>query len=191
MNTILNDVIEFRTAFDQLMFTARHSDAMGSNTKFPYQRSSAPSKESVRKAAQRQKARAKEKTEAAKGCRPLTSGFVKILPTLMAPTARESEKLLSESGPEPGEIPTDVETNGRELAKKDLERRLKSKCTSMSKQNHNRHLAVLHFMNYREQILKSGKQESRLATALNVSQCFGRGKWYAEKVISWEKKWIV
>ena len=158
-----------------MMIMAKQTNAIGSDTKLPYQRSSAPSKDAVRKAMQRQKARAKEMVEAGKGCRPLTAGFVKVLPPPNAPA----------------EVPSNVEDNGRgDLAKKDLKLMLKSKRTQMTKQNYNRHLAVLHFMNYREQILESGKQEPRLVTALNVSRCFGRGEWYAKKVITWEKKWI-
>ena len=64
------------------MLTARKigNSTFGLNTKFRFQRSSTLTPEAARKDAQRKREKAKEMAEAAKGCKPLTTNFVKIVP---------------------------------------------------------------------------------------------------------------
>jgi hypothetical protein len=129
--------------------------------------------------------------KAAKQCQLLTSTFVEVLPTLAFSNVKEPGQLPVSPTPSPAKVPSNVEgEKRRDLAKKDLEKKLKSKGTQMTKQNHTRHLAVLQFMNYQERIQKSGQWESRAIMALNVSHCFNRGKWFAEKLVAWERNWM-
>jgi hypothetical protein len=165
------------------------NNSFGLNTKFPYQRSSVPSKKTAQKAAQRLKAKEKEIAKAAEGCRPLISIFVRELPTSVSSNTKEPGPLPA--APAPVEVPSDVAgEKRRDLAKKDLEQKLKSKRSQMTKQNHTRHNAVLQFMNYQQRILESGQRESRAVIALNVSRCFNRGTWFAKKLVMWERCWI-
>ena len=174
-----------------MMLMARQTgnNSFGFDTKFRYQRSSAPSKKTAQKATQREKAKEMEMAKAAEQCRPLTSTFIKVLPTSASSSVKEPGQLLAASAP--AEIPSNVEgKKRRDLAKKDLEKRLKSKRTQMTKQDHTRHLAVLQFMNYQEQIQESSQQESRAIMAINVSRCFNRGNYFAKKLVTWERNWI-
>jgi hypothetical protein len=158
------------------------NNSFGSDTKFRYQRSSDPSKKTAQKATQRVKANEKEMAKAAERCRPLTSSFVKVLPTSAFSSVKEPGPLPT--APAPAEVPSN------DLAKKDLEKKLKSKRTQLTKQNKTRHLAVLQFMNYQERIQKTGQQESRAVMALNVSRRYNRGKWFAKRLVTWGRNWI-
>jgi hypothetical protein len=173
------------------MLIARQTgnNSFGFDTKFRYQRSSAPSKKTAQRATQRAKAKEMELAKAAERCRPLTSTFVKVLPTSASSSVKEPGPLPAV--PAPAEVPPNVEgEKRRDLAKKDLEKKLKSKRTQMTKQNHTRHLAVLQFMNYQEQIQESSQRESRAVMAMNVSRCFNRGHYFAKKLVTWERSWI-
>ena len=68
----------------------------------------------------------------------------------------------------------------------DLEKKLRSKNISLTGQNSTRHQAVLRFLYY--QRMRQHK-ETRESMALRVASCFNRGKWFAEKLISWEISW--
>ena len=127
--------------------------------------------------------------KAAEGCRPLTTIFAKA-PLESASSSVEEPGPLPAT-PAPAEVPSNVEgEKRRDLAKLDLEKKLKSKRTQLTKQNQTSHLAVLQFMNYQERMQESGKRESRADMALSVSRCFNRGKWFAKKLVSWERSWI-
>lgn len=176
-------------------------NSFGSNTKFRYQRSSAPSKKTAQKAAQRAKAKKRDMAKAAEHCRPLTSIFTRVIPRLTSSNANEFSLLpMVTAGATPSfaEAPSNIEggnrsdlENKRDQAKKDLGKKLKSKgIQAVTGQYHTRHLAVLQFMNYQERIRKGGQNESRANMALNVSHCFNRGKWFAEKLVTWERMWI-
>jgi hypothetical protein len=69
----------------------------------------------------------------------------------------------------------------------DLEKRLKSKRTSLTGQNLLRYNAVLKFLH-----LQKSRQvgETRIELALMVARCFNRGKFFAEKLITWERAWV-
>ena len=67
----------------------------------------------------------------------------------------------------------------------DLERILKMKTNRPTGQHWTRHCAVLHFMYLqRKQPDKTRAELSRITT-----NAFNRGKWVAEKIISWEILW--
>lgn len=68
----------------------------------------------------------------------------------------------------------------------DLERSLRSKTLGLTGQNRTRHQAVLRFLYY--QRTRKG-EETRQFMALQVARCFNRGKWFAEKLVSWEISW--
>lgn len=186
-----------------MMSMARQAgkESFGSKTTFPYQRSSAPSKETAQRAARREKAKTTAWAQAAQGCRPLVHTFVKFLPISTLSHAQDSDPPTSPSNEVPSQVvheekrDTEVSSNGadekmRDAARKDLERKLKSKRTQLTKQDLSRHLAVLHFMNYQKQTLEAGRWEPRAVAALNVSRCFNRGEYFAKKLVTWEREWI-
>jgi hypothetical protein len=160
--------------------------SFGSKTDFPYQRSSAPLKKTAQRAAQREKAKTTVLAQAAQGSRPLAHWFVNS-PTPTSLNTQDSDQLACPSNEAPSHV---VREEKRDAARKDLELKLKSKRTRLTKQNLSRHLAVLQFMNYQKQILEAGLWEPRAVVALNVSRCFNRGKYFAEKLITWEREWI-
>lgn len=68
----------------------------------------------------------------------------------------------------------------------DLEKALRSKTVNLTGQNMTRHQAVLRFLYYQ----KTRKhEETRKDMALKVARCFNRGKWFAERLVSWENSW--
>lgn len=173
-----------RSIYDHLMQTARETagNNFGAKTSFLYQRSPVPSKRAAQMAARRLKAREEAMAEAAKGCRPLTS-FFNVLPAPALASSDDTNDKETES--------TDLEGKGtRDTARKELVQKLKSKRAQLTGQNLTRHLAVLQFMNYAEQMKEKDQRESRAAMALTVARCFNRGKTFSEKLVSWERGWI-
>ena len=73
-----------------------------------------------------------------------------------------------------------------EAAIADLEKALRSKTLSPAGQNATRHQAVLRFLYYQR---ARQDNETRQMMALRVANCFNRGKWFAEKLVSWEISW--
>jgi hypothetical protein len=68
----------------------------------------------------------------------------------------------------------------------DLEKKLRSKAMTLIGQNSTRHQAVLRFLYYQR---TRQNIETRQSMALNMARCFNRGKWFAEKLVSWEISW--
>ena len=68
----------------------------------------------------------------------------------------------------------------------DLEKRLQSKSIDLTGQNSTRHQAVLRFLYYQR---SQKDKETRQSMAFSVARCFNRGKWFAEKLVSWEISW--
>lgn len=69
----------------------------------------------------------------------------------------------------------------------DLEKKLKSRLTSLTGQNLLRHNAVLKFLH----VQKSRRiVETKIELASMVARCFNRGKYFAEKLITWERCWV-
>ena len=67
----------------------------------------------------------------------------------------------------------------------DLEKKLQSKTMGLTGQNRARHHAVLKFLY--QKFRQDG--ETRQSMALSVARCFNRGKWFAEKLVSWGISW--
>lgn len=71
----------------------------------------------------------------------------------------------------------------RKEAIKRMEQLLKSKKISMLPQNLERHRAVLAFLKFQQ---SRQRDETREEMAFNVARCFGRGLYFARKIISYE-----
>jgi hypothetical protein len=68
----------------------------------------------------------------------------------------------------------------------DLEKKLRSKAPDLTGQNATRHQAVLRFL-YCQKTRQ--KTDTRQSMALQVARCFNRGRWFAERLVSWELSW--
>ena len=68
----------------------------------------------------------------------------------------------------------------------DLEKKLRSKALDLTGQNATRYQAVLRFL-YRQKTRQ--KTDTRQSMALEVARCFNRGRWFAERLVSWELSW--
>ena len=75
----------------------------------------------------------------------------------------------------------------RKEAIKRMEQLLKSKEISMLPQNLERHRAVLAFLRVQQ---SRQRGETREEMAFNVARCFGRGLYFARKIISYELVWM-
>lgn len=77
-----------------------------------------------------------------------------------------------------------------------LEKKLSSKKSGLNGQDLTRHRAVLQFLRYQRSEKKlhespvSRKKMTWMEMAMQIAWCFSRGKWYAEKLISWERRWL-
>ena len=158
------------SAFDKLLSARATCTTFGQDTNFKYQRTCQPSKRTTI----RHRAKQQELVKAAKGCRTLTS--------MLASQSSITDSL-------PAKDNTNEETRTSDLADaiKTLERKLASKKASPDGQNRTRHQAVLHFLKVQQ---SSKSKESREDMALTVARCYGRGIYFARKLISWERTWI-
>ena len=68
----------------------------------------------------------------------------------------------------------------------ELEKRLQSRSMDLTGQNRTRHQVVLWFLYYQS---SQKNKETQQSMALSVARCFYRGKWFAEKLVSWEISW--
>ena len=75
----------------------------------------------------------------------------------------------------------------RQAAIKDLEKKLRSKKTILTSQNLVRHQAVLALL-YTTKSRKEG--ETREELSLHASRGFGKGVYFARKLVEWEGTWI-
>jgi hypothetical protein len=82
---------------------------------------------------------------------------------------------------------------------KALEKKLAPKKSGLKGQDLTRHRAVLQFLFYQRSekrqregnsVLSGKGKMTRMEMAMQVARCFSRGKFYAEKLISWERKWL-
>lgn len=197
------------SAFEKLSAMAHQEQRVcgtfGARTIFKYQRSaiSGKTKSARQRALQRERRAQNELSEAAKGSRPLTSGF--LLTTVGTPVQAPSElSLVRGLSPDPPTL--GLLALNHEEGIKALEKKLASKRVALSGQDLTRHRAVLQFLFYQRKEKKrwegassSGNLDSyisrprkmtRMDMAMQVSCCFSRGKWFAEQLISWERKWL-
>jgi len=114
---------------------------------------------------QREKKKHDQLRLAATDCRPLDAGWLKGPQT---PAASKRE-------------PTPEDT-----AIRDLEKKLRSKRNGLTGHNLTRHEAVLAFLYYQN---KTTEKETRENMSLVVARCFGKGVYFARKVVTWERQW--
>jgi hypothetical protein len=163
----------------------------GSRTALKYQRGPAPTKRHQRRLRQQQRER--EKTM--ENCRSIPELFRNAVRMMgkennaEVSTPDQEENGAGESDPS---IPAIGRKGNKECPEElkgpiaDLEKRLRSKTMSLTGQNGTRHQAVLRFLYYQR---TRQHNETRQSMALRVARCFNRGKWFAEKLASWEISW--
>ena len=158
--------------------------------KIRYQRTMKASERTL----QRRKKEDRARKSAAAQCRPLTAYF-----SCPAPSTGKSEESGSELKEESDseleeEMPAELGTGPRDLAIQDLQKKLASKkiATALQGQNAIRHHAVLQFLYYQHRLEKEGtwNSETRLQVSQAIARCFNQGKWFAEKIVTWERTWI-
>ena len=145
----------------------RLSNANLSTTKFPYQRGLTLSTRQQR----RTRATQRDLQHAATThSQPLSQFFS---PTSSASSEESTPTVKSQA-------------QLRQEAIKDLEKKLRSKKTTLTGQNLTRHQAVLTLLYTRSR--KEG--ETREELSLHVSRGFGKGVYFARKLFEWERTWI-
>lgn len=157
----------------------------------------------------------KERSRAAAGCRPLTEGFlIRASKSELNAAATVAAADTTAAGAIPGsasgksqdsnnaqrvdkqvvsttlvgtESPPEIDRQTREAAALALKKKIASKRAKLDGENLTRHRAVLAFL-----YVQGSKQpgETRQAMARNVSWCFGRGEYFARKIVVWERTWI-
>jgi hypothetical protein len=169
-----------KSAFDTLMGSSRQIgyDAFEDNTAiFNYQRGAEPSIRTQ----QRRVKNARELEEGAKNTRTLETYFSRpggkqANPVVLGrPTACISSQELRR-----------IE---RDEAIKSIQKKIhnKKEALAMNAQNLMRHEAVLAFLH----IQKSKKLgETREYLALQVARCFGKGIYFARRIVTWEGDWL-
>ena len=193
-----NDDLNFN-AFSVLMKAAQDSKNFDSH-KFSY--SQGPELSDQQK--QRHADKKCKLTASAKGSLSLTAGF---LSTELLDTPETSVTLDSSpssfSSIEPFHIshansncstsnlvqyidPTSELHQKRSDAIQDLEKKLASKKTNLQGQDLARHRAVLSFLKVQSRY----PDRTRKTTATQVAECYGRGKYLAEKIVTWEIQWM-
>lgn len=168
------DDCEFDHSAFSVLISAARDNYHGNSTAIKYQRSVQPSKRTVTRARRKQR----ELAEAANSCHTLESMFNSGCLIRKNSASNDIADVSS----------VKEEKDSIQEAIDDLEKLLASKKASPDGQNRIRHEAVLHFL--RLQQSRKGK-ESRADLAMTVARCFHRGKYFAEKIVSWERTWIL
>jgi hypothetical protein len=180
-----------RTVFDRLLQASHNEDDDPfAKAKFRYQRTTEASKRTV----QRRRKEERVRESAAARCRPLTSYFH------AAQGLREDHHALGDGSqsceeedahPEESKVDdTELSTELRDLAIQDLKKKLASKKVALKGQNATRHRAVLQFLYHQHRLEEEGSFQTRLQISQAVAKSFNRGKWFAEKIVTWERTWI-
>ncbi|KAA8907993.1 hypothetical protein FN846DRAFT_1021166 [Sphaerosporella brunnea] len=172
------DPVEVNTfALQTMMASSRELglDAFEDNTTvFNYQRGAEPSVRTQ----YRQVQHARELEEGAKNTRTLEHYFQRSGGKQANPiTLGRSTPAISSD---------ELKKIKREAAIKSIKKKIESK-KGMNGQNLMRHQAVLGFL----QIQRAKKLgESREHLALQVARCFGKGIYFARRIVSWEREWL-
>lgn len=151
-------------AFIKLHDSAREETAFSQI--FRYQRGPQPSARQQRRNVKKEK----DLQDAAKGCISLDSFFKN-----------------SPAKPPPTQSPEEIRCQQRDKALEDLARKLGLKSTTLTGQNLVRHQAVLSYLKL--QVSRS-RDETRKSLASTVARCYGKGGYFANQIIRWEKTWI-
>jgi hypothetical protein len=171
------DVDSARNAFERMLLAMQGKDPLASEnlTVGLYQRRSKLSERQER----RKRATAKQLSKAAESCKSLGKyGFVpQARPEPVAESSRERLRKKSWK----------AEERRLSLAVEDMQKKLRSKNGSaLQGQNRTRHEAVLHFM----RLSRHENAGTRKEKALSVARCFGKGSFFARKIIHWERTWV-
>jgi hypothetical protein len=164
-------------AFKVMMRSVKKGgDKAFQSIKFAFQRLPEPSK----KTKKRKRDAAQQLEEAAMDCRPLDKGW-------LLRKGSEPEPAVEWAPPKPW---VDGEQMRSEMCKEAidrLEKKLGSAKTDLIGQNLTRHRAVLAFLK-----IQRSKQlgETREEQSYMVARCFGRGLYFARKIVEWERQWI-
>ncbi|RPB11555.1 hypothetical protein P167DRAFT_575298 [Morchella conica CCBAS932] len=161
---IINDNV-----FDLLLESSKGSGA--SSVKLRYQRGPTTSERTLYS----NNKRLKQLSDSAKGCKPLTNGFLSTVSgSLPIRPISEKEKWLKEN----------------RLAIHNLQKKLRSikQTEGIIPQNLTRHRAILAYMNMQVQRWDN-PNETRRSLALCVARRLGRGCYFARKLVSWELSW--
>jgi hypothetical protein len=165
------------------MYNICRETSFGSKTNLKYLRGPAPTKRHERRL--RQQRREREKTM--ENCKTLVQLFQNAAG--MAAGEGNNAEIRQEAetqGPTTPAITTEECLENLEASISDLEKALRSKTVNLTGQNMTRHQAVLRLLYYQ----KTRKhEETRKDMALKVARCFNRGKWFAERLVSWENSW--
>jgi len=78
------------------------------------------------------------------------------------------------------------ELTPEEKALQELEKKLRSKRNKLTGHNLTRHQAVLGFLRYQKM---TNGQDTRENISLAVARFFGKGIYFARKIITWERQW--
>ena len=168
----LEEAVFDKNAFEMLIMGNQHPGVFEEAT-FHYQRRPDPSLRTV----QRKEKAAKELQDAAKGSKKIYTYFQN--PDASNSAGRPNAWLSSDQ----------LRSIERQDAIKALDKKLRKKTTlrTMNWQNLVRHKAVLSFLRMQE-----GKQlgETRDSISRTVARCFGKGAYFARRLITWEIEWI-
>lgn len=174
------DVEPARNAFDKMMLAVQQKDPLATENRTVglYQRASKFSDRHAR----RLRAEAKELQQEAKSCRSLSDyGFTKAPPETPATPLSKRAALRQRQ---------EKENNDLHLAIEAMEKKLKSKkeAPCMQGQTRIRHEAVLQFMRLS---FAKGSTDTNLDMALTVAKCYGKGSYFARKILQWKHTWIL
>ena len=127
-------------------------------------------------------------------CQPANSAELELRSETFSmprrPTASLSASFFSSTSSASSEESTPTVESQAQLRQetiKDLEKKLRSKKTTLTGQNLTRHQAVLALL-YTTRSRKEG--ETREELSLHVSRGFGKGVYFARKLFEWERTWI-
>jgi hypothetical protein len=134
-----------------------------------YQRSSNPSQRTL----YRRAANGKELAKAASGSAKITTFFRTAAPGGPVPL--------------PHLTPDQIRVQKRKSTYELLEKKIESKKEVMNKQTAIRHRAVLVFLQLQ---LKPLHGETREQMSFTVARTFGRGVYFARKLVTWENEWM-
>lgn len=177
-------------------------------TKIRYSRGAYLSERQTRRKRQQER----ELHQAAAGCLPLTSFFIRtnqpentlaaLNNTIQLSNLATDEDRLLELEPELERPPVmeflpeqplrylsaaDARQETQIVAMAALKKKVHSKKSNLTGQNLTRHQAVLAFL-YIQQSKRLGETRSQLA--YSVARCFNRGWYFARRIITWELTWI-
>ncbi len=162
-----------------MLMKAAQTSESSEQFKAPYSQGSEYSKRSIRRHNQQKNTLA----ESAKGCIPLTANFlgVKKNTNIGKSQSLKSSQTISGLGSETQDL-----TATQEQALADLEKFVSLKKNYLHGQFLTRHRTVQSFLKL--QLFKP--EQNRIKCAWQVAECFGKGVYLAQKIVTWERQWV-